>query len=68
MKKWISHREEFLINNPHLKPVNGDENEELLRWAEEEGLIEFEIFQGEEFYSDFSLETAKIWGEDEFAE
>lgn len=59
--KNVSHREKFLIENPHLKPVDGDENEELLRWAEEEGYIAFEIFQGEEFYSDFDLETALIW-------
>lgn len=63
VKNAHSHRTKFLIDHPHLKPVIGDENEELLRWAEEEGYIAFEMFQGEEFYSEFSLESAKIWEE-----
>ena len=57
------HRQKFLLDNPGLVPVAGSEFEELLRWAQEKDFIEFRLFEGEEFYSEFDLETAKMWKE-----
>ena len=55
------HRRKFLLDNPELAPVAGSEFEELLRWANEEDFIEFRRFEKEEFYTEFDLETAKMW-------
>lgn len=55
------HRQKFLLDNPELAPVAGSGFEELLRWAQGEYFIEFRLFEGEEFYSDFDLETAQMW-------
>lgn len=57
------HRQKFLLDNPGLEPVVGSEYEELLRWAERKNFIEFKLFEGEEFYSQFDLEAAKMWRE-----
>lgn len=55
------HRRKFLLDNPGLVPVAGSDFEELLRWAQEKDFIEFKLFEGEEFYSDFDLKTAQMW-------
>ena len=55
------HRQKFLLDNPGLKPVVGSEHEELLRWAQKNNYIEFKVFEGEEFYSEFDLKVAKMW-------
>lgn len=55
------HLRQFLEDNKDLIEVKGDENEQLLRWAEELRLLSFERFGSREFYREDDLRTARMW-------
>lgn len=58
-----THRERFMAGN-NLKPVVGDPKEAVLRWAAEDiRIFSFQVFEEEEFYSEFDLEMAELWAE-----
>lgn len=53
----------FLRDNPDLKKVSGDNEEEVLMWAHRNKYIKLRKFAGEYWYTDLQYETAVMWSE-----
>lgn len=53
----------FLRDNPDLKKVSGDKEEEVLMWAHNQGYIELKKFAGEYWYNELQYETAVMWSD-----
>ena len=53
----------FLRDNPDLKKVSGDKEEEVIMWAHNEGYIRLRKFAGEYWYTELQYEQAVMWSE-----